>query len=80
MDLLIRPNGDIATLYTELLDLSALGALNIARASQVEPDASGQWFAHLHDGPTLGPFSRRSAALEAEVAWLTKHRLQVAEV
>ena len=76
MDLVIRPNGDVTTLYTELLDLSALGAVNIARASHVESDQSGQWFADVIDGPKLGPFPRRSEALAAEVAWLTEHRLQ----
>ena len=76
MDLVIRPDGDITTLYSELLDLSALGVVNIARASHVEPDESGQWFAEIIDGPKLGPFSRRSEALAAEVAWLTEHRLQ----
>ena len=75
MDLIVDPNGDVTTLYTELLDLSALGAMNIARASHVEPDESGRWFAQIIDGPTLGPFNRRSEALAAEVAWLTEHRL-----
>ena len=75
MDLVVHPDGDVTTLYTELLDLSALGAMNIARASHVEPDASGQWFADIVNGPKLGPFARRSEALAAEVAWLTEHRL-----
>lgn len=75
MDLVIHPDGAVTTLYSELLDLSALGALNIARASHVEPDADGLWFAAIIDGPTLGPFARRSEALAAEAAWLTEHRL-----
>ena len=75
MDLVVDPHGDVTTLYTELLDLSALGAMNIARASHVEPDDSGRWFADIVDGPRLGPFTRRSEALAAEVAWLTEHRL-----
>jgi hypothetical protein len=76
MDLIVRPDGEVTTLYTELLDLAALGALNISRASHVEPDDSGQWFAQIIDGPRLGPFPKRSEALAAEVAWLTEHRLQ----
>ena len=76
MDLVIRTDGDVTTLYSEQLDLSALGVVNISRASHVEPDESGQWFAEIIDGPKLGPFSRRSEALAAEVAWLTEHRLQ----
>jgi len=75
MELVVSPMGEVTTLYTELLDLAALGALNIARASQVEPDAEGQWFAHIIDGPTLGPFARRSEALAGEVAWLVENRL-----
>ena len=75
MDLLIDPTGEITTLYTEVLDLAALGALNIQRASHVEPDAAGHWWAQIIDGPNLGPFDRRSDALAAEVAWLVKHRL-----
>lgn len=75
MDLVIHPDGDVTTLYSELLDLSALGAINIERASHVEPDVTGQWFADIVNGPKLGPFARRSEALAAEVAWLTKHRL-----
>lgn len=77
MDLVVHPDGDVTTLYSELLDLSALGAMNIARASHVEPDAEGYWFAAIIEGPKLGPFARRSEALAAEVAWLTEHRLLI---
>jgi len=75
MELVVSPTGEVTTLYTELLDLAAFGALNIARASQVEPDAEGRWFADIIDGPTLGPFVRRSEALTAEVEWLIINRL-----
>ncbi len=75
MELVIAPDGTVTTLYHELFDLAALGRLSIARASQVEPDAHGQWTAQILDGPLLGPFPTRSAALAAEVAWLTTHRL-----
>ncbi|MDB5348498.1 MAG: hypothetical protein JWP89_6875 [Schlesneria sp.] len=77
MDLYIRPNGEVATLYDELLDLSSLGMMQIARASHVEPDSTGQWFAYLIDGPTLGPFCRRSEALTAEQQWLINHVLNI---
>lgn len=75
MVVVIDPTGTVTTLYTELFNLAALGTQNIARASHVEPDADGHWFAQIFDGPTLGPFARRSEALAAEVAWLTEHRL-----
>lgn len=75
MDFFVGTSGEITTLYSEVLDLTALGALNIQRASHVEPDAAGQWWADIVEGPRLGPFARRSEALAAEVAWLTEHRL-----
>ena len=61
----------------EALDLRALGLLQITRASQVEPDEAGAWWADLSPvgGMPLGPFSCRSEALEAEVRWLTRNWL-----
>jgi hypothetical protein len=75
MELVIHPGGAVTTIYDELLDLSCLGPVSITRASHVEPAANGQWSAQIIDGPTLGPFERRSDAIAAEVAWLTEHRL-----
>lgn len=76
MTLIIDPTGDVTTIYQEVVDLAALGALRIERASHVEPDDLGQWWAQIIDGPNLGPFERRSEALAAEVEWLLKHRLE----
>jgi hypothetical protein len=61
--------------YVEAIDLSTLGPLNIRRASHVEPDAEGRWWAELAPvgGPKLGPFGRRSEALTAELTWLEDH-------
>ena len=72
MDLLVGPSGVIRCIYTETLDLQRLGRLLIERASHVEPTADGQWTADLTpvDGPLLGPLPSRSAALDAEHAWL----------
>ena len=55
-------------LYDEMIDLGQLGNLHIRRASNVEPDESGQWWADLQPvgGPKLGPFSTRGLALSAE--------------
>ena len=59
----------------EVIDLTALGELSIRRASHVEPDDLGQWWADLAPvkGPLLGPFRRRSQALDAERLWLERH-------
>ena len=75
MDLFIAPDGSALAIYDEAIDLHTLGTTTITRASHVEPDDSGQWFADIVNGPTLGPFARRSEALAAEVVWLTEHRL-----
>ena len=77
MELLIDRDGTVRCLYSEALELTALGTLSIRRASHVEPDADGKWWADLApvDGPRLGPFERRSQALRAEVAWLEAHWL-----
>src|SRR5262245_45814572 len=77
MQLRIDACGQVHGLYTEMLDLSALGPLSVKRASHVEPDAAGQWRADLAplNGPNLGPFGRRSEALAAEVQWLEDHWL-----
>lgn len=75
MTLIISPAGEMTALYQEVLDLTALGHQRIERASHVEPDAEGRWWSQIIDGPKLGPFAQRSAALAAEVEWLVEHRL-----
>jgi hypothetical protein len=77
MDLVISPNGAIRALYSEAIDLGALGRASITRASHVEPDQDGRWLADLKpiNGPVLGPFERRSEALSAEESWLGEHWL-----
>jgi len=72
MQLIVLPTGEIRCLYEEVLDLTALGRPAITRASHVEPDAEGQWWADLSpvEGPTLGPYPHRTEALGAEHGWL----------
>lgn len=71
-----RPDGVIRTLYDEAVDLSSLGEIEIRRGSHVEPilggPNNGMWQADLSPvgGPVLGPFAKRSAALQAEHRWL----------
>ena len=75
MDLFIRPDGSVCCIYDETLDLSRLGKCSIRRASHVEPDEEGNWWADLapSSGPQLGPFPLRSEALFAERHWLEQH-------
>ena len=77
MELVVSSKGVVRCLYEEAFPIAALGGLHITRASHVEPDSTGQWYADLEpvDGPRLGPFERRSQALTAEREWLNQHRL-----
>jgi hypothetical protein len=54
-------------------------AITIMRASHVEPTATGQWEADLKlsDGPVLGPFETRKAAVQAEVDWINQNLIGV---
>jgi hypothetical protein len=77
MRLLINKSGTVRCVYAEDIDLSALGVPSIRRASHVEPDESGRWWADLGPvaGPLLGPFPSRTPALDAELHWLDEHWL-----
>jgi hypothetical protein len=77
MQILIDPGGTVRCLYSEAIELGALGPLQIRRASHVEPTADGQWLADMSplSGPLLGPFVCRSEALAAEEVWIVEHWL-----
>ena len=77
MDLLIQVSGTVRCVFGEEIDLGQLGQLSIRRGSHVEPTPDGQWTADLApvQGPLLGPFPTRTAALNAEVSWLREHWL-----
>ena len=77
MDLFIATDGTAHCLYSDEISLVGIGELTIRRASHVDPDEQGQWWADLSPsaGPKLGPFSTRRAALTAECDWLTAHVL-----
>ena len=77
MELRIDPHGQVVCIYGEAIDLAVLGEPTIRRASHVEPDDQGRWWADLGPvhGPRQGPYARRSQALVAEVGWLEAHWL-----
>jgi hypothetical protein len=52
MELVVDADGGVRCLYDEALDLRALGKLQITRASHVEPDSDGSWWADM--GPSGG--------------------------
>jgi hypothetical protein len=73
MELVVDAGGLIKCIYDEALDLREIGKLQITRASHVEPDAEGYWWADMgpFEGPMLGPYGSRSEALGAEREWVT---------
>ncbi|WP_417379065.1 hypothetical protein [Gimesia sp.] len=77
MKLMISPQGTVHCIYAEAIDLATIGRLTISRGSYVEPNVAGQWLVDLSpvDGPQLGPFAQRSAALKSETNWLEQHWL-----
>ena len=78
MELLVSPDGTTRCIYAETINLHSVGAVDIKRASHVEPNKDGHWTADLSpvDGPLLGPFDTRTEALAAEVDWLHEFWLQ----
>jgi hypothetical protein len=68
----IEPDGTVVTVYTDTVDLRAIGHIHAVRASVVEWDDSGQvWTARiLATGDRLGPFGTRAEAVVAERAVL----------
>lgn len=81
MKIKITPQGRVMLLYEEEVGLAeALGGKHvITRASHVEPDHKGDWWARMivpESGLiTLGPFSKRSEALKAEIQYLETNLL-----
>jgi hypothetical protein len=76
MELIVGADGVARCIYDEALDLRELGKLQITRASHVEPDSDGNWWADMGpvEGPVLGPYGSRSEALRAERGWLLNAR------
>jgi hypothetical protein len=74
MELVVAADGVARCIYDEALDLREIGKLQIIRASHVEPDAEGYWWADMGPvgGPVLGPYGSRSEALGAEREWLRR--------
>ena len=72
MELVVDAGGDVRCVYGEELELRELGKLHITRASHVEPDRDGFWWADMGpvEGPVLGPYGSRTESLGAERGWL----------
>ena len=58
MELGVGVDGVARCIYDEALDLREIGKLQITRASHVEPDAEGYWWADMGPVEVLGPWRR----------------------
>jgi hypothetical protein len=74
MELVVGVDGVARCIYDEALDLREIGTLKINRASHVEPDAEGYWWADMGPvgGPVLGPYQTRTEAITGELNHLIK--------
>lgn len=74
MELVIAVDGVTWWIEDEALDLRERGTLQITRASHVERDAEGNWWADMWPscGTMQRPFSSRPEALEAERSWMMR--------
>ncbi len=83
MEIIFSRDGKARCIYDDVLVdiLRELGPVRTARASHVEPDENGEWWADLRPcaGPRLGPFHYRGDALTAEKVWLTDHDVPLPE-
>lgn len=75
MKIKINPDGTINLLYTEDICVEELGKVDsIKRLFHVEPTQDNKWTATVNRDTSecvmLGPFDKRSEALEAEVTWI----------
>jgi hypothetical protein len=70
-------DGTTQTLWTDALDLRAIGTIvEVPRASEVEYE-DGWWVVRLPDGTEIARHQNRTEAIRLEVEWLQHNRLEV---
>jgi len=80
MQIVIKTDGTVRSIYYDQMELQTLGKLTIRRGSHVEPTPAGDWLVDLSpvNGPILGPYQKRHQALDAEISWLETYWLNPA--
>ena len=80
-EVIVKPNGDIVTVYTDVLDLHEMGQTHVERASQVEFNEQAQAWniqlePHVRQGTThileVINYRNRSEAIQDEVNLLQR--------
>lgn len=73
MKVIIKPNGDIVSMYNDAIPTSKLGKAYISRASSVEYNhEKEQWEAKLDDGAVIAAGPLRNEVIREEVAYFEK--------
>ncbi len=74
-ELLLLPDGRVVGVYTDAIDLRALGPVHVERATTVEWDpATQEWVATLlNTGEVIARTASRGDALRREVAVLQQY-------
>lgn len=72
MKIVVTRQGVVRAVYRDNSPLKRLvGITTIERASDVEPDAQGKWWAYIRGtNVKLGPFELRMDAVKAEIEYL----------
>jgi hypothetical protein len=71
MKVLIKPNGDVVSVYNDRIPASKLGTSTITRASNVEYNHDAQrWEARLPDGTLIAYGPLRNEVIQDEIAYL----------
>jgi len=75
MEIYIDRTGNASCIYDEAINLSAIGAVSIRRASHVEPGRTGRVAGGHGDSrrSQAGPVYRRSEALASEEQYILSH-------
>lgn len=69
----IAPDGTLTALYTDQIDLRAIGKLTVDRASEIEFDHDAQtWFIRFPDGTTVPNFASREDAIACEISLMNE--------
>jgi hypothetical protein len=71
MEIIVDPTGQARCVYCEDIDLTTIGEVDVSRASHVEPDSVGRWWADL--SPVTGPKLCRGAR-QNRPAWGAQNR------
>ena len=78
---LIDPDATVTGLYTDDLDLRAVGDLSTRRASNVEFNSeTSLWDVILPDGTIIASDRSREVAIELEIAYLNERMWETGEL